>query len=51
METIDFQDKEQMQSHRVEVLKAEHRFLNGAETFSEEEVRAYLKDKHFRGEE
>jgi len=43
-----FEEREQMLRHRAEILEAELNYLKGAKTYTEEEVRAHLKEKFFK---
>ena len=45
-----FEAREQMLRHRAEMLEAELNYINGAKTYTEEEVRAHLKEKYFKDE-
>jgi len=44
-----FEAREQMLRHRAEILEIELNRLKGAKDYSEEEVRAHLKEKYFKG--
>ena len=44
-----FEAREQKLRHRAEILEAELNRLTGAKEYSEDEVRAHLKEKYFKG--
>jgi len=43
-----FEAREQMLRHRAEMLEAELNYIKGVKTYTEEEVRAHLKEKYFK---
>ena len=43
-----FEAREQMLRHRAEILEAELNRLTGAKAYTRSEVRAHLKEKHFK---